>query len=1858
MTIARFASPARALRLAMAAGLALSASALGDPQGGTVVAGSGSISKNGNTTYITAANGTIINFQSFNVRANEVVQFIQPSAGSRVLNRVTGPDPSVIAGRIQANGIVYISNPAGVFFAHGSVTNVAGIYASAGNISNASFLSGQNNFKLTGVVTNAGTINAQSAVLVGKRVANFGAINAPNGMVTMAAGDGVMVGETSGQIYARVSTDAGHAQAGVGVLQAGQINAQGGQVVLGAGDLYAMAIDHPGRTSAREIRLQGGAADATHAGIVNVSGTLDASDRSAGGTGGSITLLGDKIGLFGATIDASGDAGGGAVRLGGDVRGSGTLPHASAVYVSEDASIRADAVNRGDGGSVVLWSNGFTNFQGQISAKGGSQGGNGGFVETSGKGQILAVGAVNASARLGRGGQWLLDPTDVTLSNSATSGGTLSGLGVFTPGSGNTANVNLGQIITALQAGTSVTINTTSSGSGSGDITLVDPFVASLPTLVTFTLNAERDINIGQNITIGGSGLNLAFNATRNISVTSSISSGGGSMTFTPGGATTLSADLNAGSGNIRFDTALLVGAAVNITGRNITFNGTTDKTGGTGSISLFGSGVTAFNAEVGGTTVLDSITTSSTGTTTLNTDRIRAGTMSFGNPITLAADVLLVARTSATFDATINSQAGAHKSLSINAPITTINADIGTALVDSDLGTLHFIDSPLGVDTTTLNTSTIKARIVTIDDPVIVKKDLTLTGSTSVAFNSTLDSESGTPHDLTINSPLTTFGANVGLVGADTFFKTLTTDNSGATDKTIVNASAIKAETINFQDEIELQQNLTLTGTSAVTLGDVNSGSGLGRDLTVNSPITTFNGTIGGATDGTLGTLTTDDFASVTDVTTINGPAIHAAVIDFGDGVVIGGNTTLTGATSVTFRSVIESAAGQFRELTINSPSTTFSDKIGAGTSDSALGLLRTDNQGSTDLTRVFTDTITAKVVDLQDAVDLHNNLTINAATSASLSGGVNSAGGSARDLTINSADATLIAVGTGAGGTLGTITTDAAGVSRFSGGVSAATLVLNDNAVLSDTITTAGDQTYNGAVQLAQNTTLVANNVTFQRTINSLTSDRALVINTSGNGVTRFNAAVGNLKPLASVTTNADGSTVLAGGQLTTSGAQVYNDAITLALATTINASGIAFTSTVDSADAVARDLSLNVTTNGSKTFGGLVGSIHDLGNLTTNSVGVTHISAASIKTTGTQTYNDTVLLGTDVTLTGGGLALLGGAKSEFAAHALTLNSINNGDTTLGGAIGGTSTSDQLVSITTNSDGRTIFKGGTLNTTFDQTYNDNILVGGDATITARSAFFNGTINSQTASKLAGLSVNSAAAGGKTFNGVVGGVNPLSFLKTDADGATHLNASVTTKGSMIFNDEVLVGADIVLIDRGVASSTNPNAGITFNNTLNSTGSARNITINVDPNASASVDNPRMAHVTFNGNVGNVLAFNRIRLGGDRTSVPAAATYAAGFDTSGNATSGFGIVINCARFIMGVGQKFTVGGNLTINATSEARLGDLSTLGSMNVNAPSIAINRRAAGTLLSVLPASGGGTFVTLVSDTGVDFVSGSTINFSSTPTLLGTGNAPQFATPDSNGIGSNLSGFSARSYGGINAAIFNSGLTILDLRSAGPSNTNIATTIAGAAPRPTPIDQLASSRQLGTEELQALADIGIETKGASKQQVLDLLMGRTFYLDASSGLVAGAQDSRITRNRLSPDAVDRVVAAYRAALIQETRDPATGQMVRTRRDAEIRSDLDASWKRYATAAGAKADALGFRAYLEAAPNEAQSLADIDAIRDLFMQIGTLGLTPSEVRSTKGFILRQITPASMTPEQLEGAITTQILGTLLAQAR
>ena len=74
---------------------------------------------------------------------------------------------------------------------------------------------------------------------------------------------------------------------------------------------------------------------------------------------------------------------------------------------------RRGAREAGDGGKVIVWSDGSTEYYGAASARGGANSGDGGLIEVSGKENLVFAGTGNASAPYGRPGTLLLDPKNI-----------------------------------------------------------------------------------------------------------------------------------------------------------------------------------------------------------------------------------------------------------------------------------------------------------------------------------------------------------------------------------------------------------------------------------------------------------------------------------------------------------------------------------------------------------------------------------------------------------------------------------------------------------------------------------------------------------------------------------------------------------------------------------------------------------------------------------------------------------------------------------------------------------------------------------------------------------------------------------------------------------------------------------------------------------------------------------------------------------------------------------------------------------------------------------------------------------------------------------------------------------------------------------------------------------------------------------------------------------------------------------------------------------------------------------------------------------------------------------------------------
>lgn len=412
--------------------------ALANPTGPVVVSGQASFNQQGSALSVTNSANAIIHWQGFSIGPAEITRFIQPSASSAVLNRVVGGVPSDILGALQSNGRVFLINPSGIVFGAGAQIDVAGLVASTLNITNEDFLSGRLRFAET---PGAGSVVNQGAIRT-----------APRGNVYLVAPNV----ETSGVITS---------PQGEIILAAGQSVEL---VDVGTPDLRVQ-ITAPANEAVNlgSVVAQSGRIG-IYAGLIQQKGVVNA-DTVVVGENGRIRFQAKDITLApGSVTTASGAPGG--VHDGGDVRivADGTLD------LQRGAEVHAD---------------------------GGVDGGNGGFLELSGRERIALNGVytVRRQAEGYHGGELLIDPQNIRI---VTGGGDLP------PGTSAEAllsidpnNINqAGAISVTLDATNDITVDSTitaanlrggSGGSGSGSGAFLQ-------------LTAGRNVDINSSILLDG----------------------------------------------------------------------------------------------------------------------------------------------------------------------------------------------------------------------------------------------------------------------------------------------------------------------------------------------------------------------------------------------------------------------------------------------------------------------------------------------------------------------------------------------------------------------------------------------------------------------------------------------------------------------------------------------------------------------------------------------------------------------------------------------------------------------------------------------------------------------------------------------------------------------------------------------------------------------------------------------------------------------------------------------------------------------------------------------------------------------------------------------------------------------------------------------------------------------------------------------------------------------------------------------------------------------------------------------------------------------------------------------------------
>ena len=647
------------------------------PQGGQVVGGAASINQS-NPALTAVRQGTqraAIDWRSFDVGSKQTVTFTAPRPSDVTLNRVTSPEPSQIAGHIVANDQLVIVNQSGVVFSRGSEVNAAGLVVSAAGIQTSRFMAGSMNFDQSphpgARIENDGHISVAGhglAALVAPQVANAGTIEAPLGHVVLAGaaadtvdlyGDGMLSISVTKQV---TQATLGGKTVDVLVTNTGAVRADGGTVELTAravDGLVTNLVSSSGKVSADTVGARTGLVLVRGmGGAVIVTGRVSAAGRAAGETGGQIEVNATRAVTVagGASLDASGRAGGGTIAVGTTLaraRGGPKITPAltaASTTVAAGARLSADATERGAGGHVTVLSGVSTDYEGSIAARGGPGGGDGGMAEVSGATNYVMTGAVDLTAAHGARGSLLLDPTNLSIVSGAAGTGTLDGDSGL-----NGAGHTLAAATPDPKAGSTVTASQLAALGATSDLTLqasID-LTVSAPVSVahSLTLQAGHDLIVNAIVTSTGGSLTLAAassDPTGALRINDALNASTG-MTLTAGsGGVALGADAISTSGTI----ALQATGGVTQTAGTLQAP-TVDFTGNQGGVSQTGGSVVAGTLQGAGITGAVALTGAANQIATLGTLNTTGGGLSITSKTGMTVTGLLSGDTvSLTVDA------------------------------------------------------------------------------------------------------------------------------------------------------------------------------------------------------------------------------------------------------------------------------------------------------------------------------------------------------------------------------------------------------------------------------------------------------------------------------------------------------------------------------------------------------------------------------------------------------------------------------------------------------------------------------------------------------------------------------------------------------------------------------------------------------------------------------------------------------------------------------------------------------------------------------------------------------------------------------------------------------------------------------------------------------------------------------------------------------------------------------------------------------------------------------------------------------------------------------------------------------
>lgn len=1429
--------------------LIASGAILANPVGGEVTAGSATITQTpGNTQINQTSDKAIINWNSFNIGAAEKTHFQQPNTNSITLNRI---DPSQgvseIYGSLSSTGRLILVNQAGIYFGPSARVDVGGIIASTVGISDANFLAGKYIFDQTssmyqGSVINQGTIIAANhglVALVGSNVSNEGYIQANRGNIVLASGSKFTVDFVGdGLIHFAVDAPASNSSGKPAVNNSGKLIADGGKIVMtakAAEHVLDKVVNMSGVAEARSVYEHDGEIilDGGESGVVHVTGIINAfASLGSNAKGGIVKILGADVRLESAEINVSGDIGGGKILVGGNFYGAGPERNAVFTLVDASSSLNANALTRGNGGQIAVWSDAVTNVHGNISAQGGVFSGNGGMVETSGHYLNIHGVKVSTLAPAGKTGNWLLDPSDLTICTSCTTTATSSS----NTYSNNASNSNLLVTdLTSALASNNITVQTTNTGSGgNGDI-----FVNTNITWASansLTLSAYRNITSTATITNTGGG-SVVLRADNTGTGTGTVSFSGGNNVALSGGSGTVSVYYNPTTFGTQ-DTIYTGGTTatrymlINSLGTS-TDSATTATLGALSNNSSLWSGNFALGADI-------DASATSTWNTSSGINAIGNSTTAFtgnfdGQFFTISnlfkSSLNLQGNTSGFFG-TVNTSGTIKnlilRDLNFSAPqfnIVTFGGLMGTltagtvtsiAIINPTLSSISNFNSMGGiiglVNGGTLSNSYVQGGSV-------IENNITGTNPTVIRVGGAVGVNVGTISNVYSTAKVEGYRIAGGLVGQN---NTGTISSSFSTGPVSVTSTPTSLGGLVGQElgttsnsywdtdtsgrstsaagtgktTAQLQQTLQ-TGFSASTWGII---AGDGTAANGSYPyLSTFFSSTPRVISGTVPSGTTSG-------STIK-LAYNGSVLD----------TSIVGANGFYYFLEENGAiANSAPFLVYLSGSNNQANIVGlAPASDASAVLLNMTADNTINIygnTTAITNTNLGTALGALSSTDIlysasGANLTVGNATNTTVdfytrSTSSNNAG------TISTAATTYTIDGTIARGNSGNATTSL----TFSGPVN----------INTTSVTTSGLQNYQGNIVLGASPTLTGSVIT-------LGSSGSNTITNGGNTLILANTSPSTMNSILSGT---GGLTLSSSSTLSLLSANTFTGATTILAGTLAN--GVANALPIATALSVTGIFDL-------AGFAQQVASVAGSGTVTDSGAA----AIFTINNSSASSFNGTLAGNLSLTKSSTGTLTLNGASTYSGATTVNAGVLNVANAT------GLSTSAVTVASGAELDisGVTInnaitLNGGTLGGIGTSSLSGNITLGGASTISASNSSdaltLSGTINGGSALTLSG-------SGSVTMAGVVGGSTPLSSLTSNA-GTTVLSNNVTTSGSQTYNNAVSLNGSPTLSSSG--------GDFTFGSTI--TGNGNNLTISGSGNSSLTLQVGNAVWTVSAANAGSI----------------------------------------------------------------------------------------------------------------------------------------------------------------------------------------------------------------------------------------------------------------------------------------------------------------------------------------------------------------------------------------------------------------